>query len=443
MNTPRAVAGLAAAIAGVAVASIALQEQRTGAAPSDDAATAMPAASSLPGPVSAAARPEPAPLVRLDVEVPRYNPKQPLPLMFSSGWPIVFKATTSQNALGIAMDMQPSEFPTLGESGYVVFADPDGCLALPEPFVVAYGAGSCPPYNPDPDGNPDTPPPPEPRPDSDEVYLEFANDTDQVGVDDDAGHLGRSAALGDPATSGEPRVREFNGTVAGNLRAVGPATGGTSDDGVGYGADDDLPGLVLLSPHGVGIVFDGETFNRVAPLTQRNLAGFLDWVGYELRAATGTTIVHAGMVVPYGLVAPLMQSDDCIGDAACDDPARYRLDGGPLVVSTNSSTFQFNYPPLFQQVTYELRAFLVSGVAPSQLADANGDGVVTAADAQLAGHAVISNEVVFRLRQFHGNYCGGISFTQQTFFADFDGNGMALGTIVCPAGPGLITRPPN
>ena len=448
--------GAAGLLAGLAMAAVAYVERTASPSPAKaegggDAATALLATSGSAAPTGKPAKPQP--LVTLDIEAPRYNPDLPPPLMFSSGWPLVFKATARVDALGIATDAQPSEFPTMEETGYVVFDDPDGCLALPEPFEINYDNPSLP--------NPDNPCPVlgSPRPQSDETYLEFANDVDSVGVPDNAGNPGRSAALGD-AVSGAP---VFTGAIeeAGVLTigpvAVGPATGlatasgidDSIDDGVGYGADDDLPGLVLLSATGVGLVLDTD-FNPPFVRQQRNLAGFLNWAAYELRGANGNTVVHAGMVLPYGLVAPLMQTDDCIGtptDAGdtffCDEPSQYRIDGGALVTAPVFGSLQDNYPANFNARAYELRAFVVSGVAPSLLTDMNGDGVVTAADATAAGYRVISNEKVVRLRQYHGNYCGGISLTQQTFFADIDGNGRVLGGIVCPAGPGQITRVPD
>lgn len=467
MKPSLGVAISAALAGGVALAAISIPESTftvTGqSAVRNDQATVQDAAMIT---ANAKPAPKPQPLVNLDIEAPKYHPDLPLGIMFSSGWPIVFKAVASADALGIATDAQPSEFPTIEETGYVVFSDPDGCLALPEPFIVGYNDpdfpnpdNPCPAYDFDPDGDPDTPPPPPPRPASDETYLEFANDVDLVGIADRAGNPGRSIALGD-AVSGAPVFNGAIDTSAGLSTgpvAVGPATGlatnsgvdDSIDDGVGYGADDDFPGLVLLSPRGVGLVLDAD-FNPPYVRQQRNLAGFLNWVAYELRSATGNTVVHAGMVMPYGLVAPLMRTDDCIGtsldtdgNVICSEPSQYRIDGGPLITAASFGSLQFNYPREFEASIYELRAFVVSGVAPSLLADMNNDGVVAAADATLAGYRVISNEKVIRLRQYHGNYCGGISFTQQSFFADIDGNGRVTGGVVCPAGPGQITRPPQ
>lgn len=460
MKPSLGVAITAALAGGVTLAAISIPES-TFTVTDEVAVRNQPVTAQASAVANAKPAPKPQPLVNLDIEAPKYHPDLPLGIMFSSGWPIVFKAVTRDDALGIAMDAQPSEFPTSEETGYVVFSDPDGCLALPEPFIVGYDNPAapspdnpCPVYDPDPDNDPGTPPPPPPRPASDETYLEFGNDVDQVGVLDGSGNPGRSAALASPAHSGEPSFFSAgdpdNDEVLDQVVVqVGPGTGGSVADGVGYGADDDLPGLVLLVPHGVGLVLD-QDFNRPAVKEQRNLAGFLNWTGYELRSAVGSTVIHAGMVLPYGLVAPLMQTDDCVGGTAatptCTEVERIRVDGGPIVAAPTLQGLpglQGNYPEIFGAQTYELRAFLVSGVAPSTLADLNGDGKVSARDAVLAGYNVISDEAVALLRQYHGNYCGGIPFTQQTFFGDFDGNGRVVNGFVCAAGPGVLTTQPR
>ena len=383
----------------------------------------------------AASKPK-LPYVLLDIEAPRYSPLLPLGTMFSSsGWPIVIRADASSSALGIATNALPPVFPAEHQTGYIVFADPDGCLELPFPF--------------DSTGTPCAGFP------SDETYLEFTNDVDQAGIADevDKGNRGRRAALADPAQSGRPvfhSVGDANGDfVLDPVDAqVGPPTGASIDDGFGYGADDDFPGLVLLTPVGNVLVLDAD-FNRPAHKVERNLSGFLQWVGYELSSATRNTVVRAGMIVPYGLVAPLMKTDDCIGAVGasppCTDPARFRIDGGPLTQvpgATGSDPFTDTYPSVFESRTYELRAFVVSGVAPSTLADLDHDGIVSARDATLAGYTVISNEKVVRFRQVHGSFCGGVA-NVNVFFDDVDGNGFATDTIVCPAGPGQITRIPR
>jgi len=377
---------------------------------------------------------QPPPKILLTFDQPLFLPLFPLPLMFSSGWPMVLRAVATPSALGIALNFTPDDFPTAGDTAYVVFEDPDGCLRLPPPFFADQQDPNC-------AGKP-----------SDETYMEFTNDIDQVGVDDAAGNPALRAALGDPTQTGEPVFSDLELSSSGLVpvqTSVGPTTGGNVADGIGYGASDDWPSLVLLSPRGVGLVLDAD-LNAPPIRTQRNLAGFLNWVSYELKNPIGATVVSGGMMVPYGLIAPIVKVDECVGaqvtPGICDQPLRYRMDGGPI---QNAAPGQqpffpeaFLYMDLFNALQYELRAFVVSGIAPSKLADMNGNGTVTAADATLAGYKVISNEAVIRLRQFHGDVCGGASLDNR-LRADFDGNGLAFTTFVCPAGPGQIKKPPQ
>ncbi|MCB1057720.1 MAG: hypothetical protein KDD11_19640, partial [Acidobacteria bacterium] len=75
------------------------------------------------------------------------------------------------------------------------------------------------------------------------------------------------------------------------LAVVGPPLG-SSKDGYGYGPNPLLPGLVLLADAGPGVVTD-ERFERPSPRRARNLAGFFQSLGYELRDARGATTLTA------------------------------------------------------------------------------------------------------------------------------------------------------
>ncbi|MDB6164042.1 MAG: hypothetical protein JWL98_1474, partial [Xanthomonadaceae bacterium] len=182
---------------------------------------------------------KPSPLVKLDIEAPRYKPTLPYGIEFASGWPLVIHADGALDALGIATNATPMQFPGIDQTGYLILTDPDACLELPPPFFRGV-----PPCSTGP---------------SDERYVEFTPGIDMAGVADNGGNPGRATALGDPASSGEPMYDGVgdvnNDQILDPVEVpVGPGTGGAVADGVGYGADDDLPGLVLLSPNGPGLV---------------------------------------------------------------------------------------------------------------------------------------------------------------------------------------------
>ena len=404
--------------------------------------------------------PKPPILVKLDIDSPQFNPRLPLGLMYSSGWPLEFKATVlrddSGNRPGIVARQAATTYPGNRQTAWIVFEDPDDCLEVywePGDFDVVLPECL--------QGATDVVP--------DETYLEFSMDFDNAGMSDplapngDPVRLGNLKAwerLSDPTLSGRPKFlsQNDNDIASGlppSLEEFGPRTGDAVKDGYGFGADDDFINLVVLARHGAGIVFD-QDFNRPAgPLRQRNLAGFMNWVNYELTAANGLTVVHAGMTVPYGLVAPLVKLDLCAaGGGVTSEPncvvagsggtqgGLYRLDGGPLVSRSPLTDGQTAFDEVMESLTYVVRAFLVNGLAPSELSDLDGDGRVTAEDARLAGYDVISNEETIRLRQVSGFQCGGEPFTNLIPF-DFDGNGAVRTDIACPPGPGAIKPPPK
>jgi hypothetical protein len=406
--------------------------------PASDGDHATPAAALSRTPTASAAfasaKPvpkPPPPRLKLEVVSPKYDSLLAPGVQFSSGWPIVLRAVGPDSALGIAINARPVVFPGIRQTGYLVLANPDGCLGLPPPFFR----------------DPTSPCANLP---SDETYVEFTNDVDLVGVTDDAGNPDRALALANPLQSGGPVFvadgdSDGNGVLDPVDVVVGPDTGDAAPDGLGFGADDDFPGLVLLSPTGPGLVLNRD-FTRPAVLQQRNIAGFLNTVAYELNAPGNVTTFTISMVVPHGLVAPVMKLDDCVGTfdgAVCDSPPIYQIDGGPQQTASQLVNAQFLYPEVLKTTPFfELRAFLVSGIAPSVLSDLDHNGIVNGVDAKLAGYNVISNEQVFRVRLFSTDNCTGVPLLN-VFYADFDHNGHDTSIFVCPAGPGQITPPPR
>lgn len=412
----------------------------------------------------AAGKPKPAstPPVELKVISPAFKADKPLGVMYESGTALEFEAIIKGPTLGIAVDQGAKGYVGDLDTGWIVFKDPDGCLevalspgtpmAFQRPCLEALYPGIPPQDSFDLDSIP-----------TDETYLQFTVDRDQPGVADGfVRNPAVRAALADPLASGAPEfmalTRDFIGGLHGNpdpsaaqSMPLGPSTGGTADDGYGYGADDDFPGLVVLSAHGAGLVYvdaDGypgtktSSFVPESPRRQWNLAGFLNSVSYELKSIDGKTVIHAGMTLPNGLIAPIISLDNCIGQfdgqGFCDtDQHQYRVDGGPLQTVAGGRTAQDLWGAVVPSLTYEIRAFVVSGFAPSQIQDLNGDGKVTAADAKLAGYNVISGEVVTRFRQVNGFICTENTLTTMFGF-DHDGNGQAQIGIACPPGPGAL-----
>lgn len=425
------------------------------AAVSRSIAVAAVAASLCPALSSSAPKPKPpAAPVNLEIVSPAYKPDLPLGTMYSSGTTLAFKATV-KSSLGIFT--HGAYVPKRGV-GWIIFNDPDGCtevgvsfglpMALQPVCLQQMFPGIPVDFQHFLDPSQVVP---------DETFLQFRIDNDAAGVADFTSNPG----LADPAQSGGPVFLGLTNQLVGDegvgsplpLKelAIGPFTGASVDDGFGYGADDDLTGLVVLSNRGVGVVYQDAdafpgtrlaNFTPVSPRTLRNLAGFLESVSYELKSNNGKTVIHANMTLPNGLIAPILAVDNCMntdpGDlnATCDAIGRYQVDGGPF--QTGADVGVELWSAVIPAMTFEIRAFIVSGTAPSQLADLNGDGKVTAADAKLAGYKLVSDEAVTQFRQFPSQLCSEQDALSTVFGADFDGNGYSAVHSECPPGPGSL-----
>lgn len=363
--------------------------------------------------------------VDLKVVQPRFS-RRSVPTQKGSGWPITIEMTANQE-LGIASFSGLPPFPSRGETGYVVFDDPDNCPEYFPPFITPENMCT---QDVDSGGSPIP----------DEIYVEFTPDVDLPGVVDNFGN----GALGMNQIDSLDGVPDFN-TVgpsgALTTKRLGPRTGEEEVDGFGIGTpDDDLPSLVVLSPTGIGLVLD-EDFNPPAVLTQRNLAGLVTSVSYELNDRTRRTTVSAHFNIPDGAIAPFVKIDNCVGGPTCEMPSIWRIDGGPEIEApSNDDVFKVLYPDLFDSLTYKLRFFVVSGTAPGVLSDENGDGVVNWRDAEHIGYTVLSKERKLRVRQILGDPCFN---PNQVIYEDFDGNGETHLGAVCPAGSGSVRQVPR
>ena len=418
------------------------------------------------------------PPVQLHIEAPNSNGG--LALLSESGWPLTIKMVIDfpEGEDFPAYAIQPN-FPVRGSWGFLIFEDPDGCLNPPAPFWMVQLTPACgvPEVLPsDWDWNDWTPPV------SDEVYMEFWPDVDMAGVQDNTGNEDRQAYLLDSAGSRGPELQKWNrdpcvpgendfGTNDSNCIRFGPRTGGEITDGFGFGADDDITGLVIIAEYGVGRVFDEPDFELTDPIGAVNLAGLVNSVSYDLsdlnkeniktkgekgkptKIITEQAKVWAHMNMGLGVLRHLIQYDACTGNItwqdgddpaveSCDGNDLWRIDGSPAV----EPPFIFERGDaasiyLLESTTFTLKVFLVAGQAPDRLFDNDGDGDVDSADAVAAGYILLSNEDSISLLQLSQALClGGGSGVIEW---DLDGNGEIQVPIVCPTGPGDLGRPPR
>lgn len=379
----------------------------------------------------------PRPPLRIGFDAPRMGAIQ-----YDSGWRLSI-LMTPRDPLGFSIVSSGSDpFPVLGSKAALLFQDLDGCPTLINP--------QCPVIP------------------GDEIAFGFTPDDDAPFILDVAG----DAALRTQLTSAASRPRF---TYDGQAFILGPGIqpppvtlpGGPPlgvEDGIGYGPNDDMPGLVLLSDTGVGQVFTSTLgapgavtgFNPLPVRRARNLAGLMTDVSFDVRRATDRTVVSTSLLVPPNLFTPHVVADVCvttepfcvIGPATGEQ----RVDGGPRLpfVRESTDTFDFATSGRPNLVDIELRAIVVQGTAPTFVDDCNGDGRVTGRDLVCAGYTVLSNEAVRSVR-VGGLFLdctgsgGSTTFSgpsQSAIDVDFD-QSQIVGGIFCPTGSGRVTRPPN
>lgn len=405
------------------------------------------------------------PPVQLHIEAPNSNGG--LPLLSESGWPLTIKMIVDfpDGEDFPAYAVQPN-FPVRGRGGFIIFDDPDGCLNPPVPFWQVQFSPECgyPAVLPDDWVEEDWIIPP-----SDEVYMEFWPDVDMAGAEDTTGNADRQADLLDSAGSRGPEFQKWNalpslcspGTNDVNCIRMGPQTGGETIDGFGFGADDDIPGLVIIAEYGVGRVFDEPDFELSDPIGAVNLAGLVNSVSYDLsdlqkenikpegkkgkptEIITEQVKIWAHINMDNIVVRHLFQYDACTGNVGnCDGNEKWRIDGGPAV----EPPFKFLTADaasiyLLESTTYTLKVFLVAGQAPDRLYDEDGDGDVDSADAVLAGYKLLSNQDSISLLQLSQQWCSGGGGGSYEW--DLDNNGEAFLPYICPPSPGTVSRPPR
>jgi hypothetical protein len=396
------------------------------------------------------------PPVKLSIDAPNSNGG--LALLSESGWPLTIKMIVDfpEGEDFPAYAVQPN-YAARGGWGFLIFEDPDGCLNPPAPDWWATCTEA-----------------------SDEVYMEFWPDVDMAGVEDHTGNADRQADLLDSAGSRGPEFQNWAadpcvpgnndfGEDDSNCIKFGPDTGGEITDGFGFGADDDITGLVIIAEYGVGRVFDEPDFELSDPIGAVNLAGLVNSVSYDLsdlkkryskakdvkgkpttETITEQARIWAHMNMDDGVLRHLIQYDACTGNVSelpedpgfCDGDDLWRVDGGP--VEQPPLKFGWNEVAsiyLLESTAYTLKVFLVAGQAPNRLFDEDQDGDVDSADAVEAGYTLLSNEDSISLLQLSQELCwsgGGGSYEW-----DLDENGVLTAPIVCPASPGTVSRPPR
>ncbi len=347
-------------------------------------------------------------------------------LTTNSGWSLVLRIDAPRS---VAIVESPEEMTQpRGRREAIVLTDPDGCLDMRHFPIVNVGQ----PYD-----NCNGP---------DETYLEFTTerfDTFDLPDANTGNFQVRDRLVDDPYVDGlllnTPYLRDTAGKVVAVRR---PQTGGDLLDGYGFGPDDDLPGLVVMSSLGAARAFNVH-FDQVKPAI-RNMAGFLNTISQELLTRRGGSALTASMQIVAGMFEPIALFDLDV-DAPDVDYLR-RIDSGPV------EKFRFASPhandhELLRELTssyspfeVEIRMVVVDGIAPTFIEDRDHDGRYTARDLRRMGYRLLSNEAQVRMlvafdlpvtRTLSGRTCPPPSL----LYYDLDGNGRD-GAISCSGSGG-------
>ncbi len=362
--------------------------------------------------------------VRLTLTSPLRADKQSI--QFHAGWPLTLKIVARGDVSLVVPTVgggTPSQWPEPGATSFLMLKDLDGCPSAGGQLLESL----C----------PDIP--------GDELWIEFTPDQDTPDVADAQGSNGLRRMLKSPFLS--PTINDKDG----QQHTFGPRVYET-EDGLGYGANDDLPGLVLLADTGVGVVLsdleivaeDGVLVTRgwepLTPRQSRNLAGFMTSVAYELNDERRRTTITTSLTVPRHLTERRYLEDQCVFDEHGSCQVVRRVEGGPIQPVGTESVDEYDV---------KLRAFMVQGTAPAVLVDCNDDGEVGVLDAVCMGYEPISREVNATIRQIgRSDICNslldpwGSSDSAGEFFVDFDGNGNP-NQLACPGGGAGGGSPPR
>jgi hypothetical protein len=363
-------------------------------------------------------------------------------LQTAGAWPLTVRMAAN-DPLGIATYRVPNPYPINEQQAFIVYSNPDECLSLSldhDAELTNPTEGVC-------TGG------------SDEIYLEFTPTINLPNllkrpIDNVRARRlgGRVTALGWESDGGNSMVVTVGPYDVGDVpndesecakTPLDPI--GVGCDNYGYGASPNIPGLVILSDTGVGLVRDTEGFSLTTPRVARNLAGFVNsasWTANDCDGGVKSTDCDAGrmsvtahMNVPAALFSPITRLDWNYPNTTTSqyDNVAYQIEGGELVEGSNFAALRSS----LNAKVITVRVFVVSGRGPDQLEDMNRDGVVTSKDAALAGYKLLSGgDKIIRFRTLHQEHDSALGIRY-----DFNGNG--LGPIVAPTGGGTITERPR
>ena len=326
-------------------------------------------------------------------------------LLTTTQWPLIMRLE-SGSALSFV-----KEFLKGQNREALVLRDPDGCLVLTSLIDDIAGLGKT-EFDANCTGLAE-----------DEIYLEVQSekfDTFELLDNTNTGNDAIQARLTDNDCSNPAENTQCGLSPHGKRQTTTwlvRKRGEQISDGYGFGADDDASGMVVMIDVGGARVFDPITFDR-NPYVLRNMAGLINTVSEELLTGWRKTAITMTTHTLTGYVDPIAIFDFSISDPKyAGYNALVRIDSGPIIPFNYGSDFPLNddnskstFNPFYDEILEQIyptkvtvRAVAVAGEAPDFIDDINYDGKFTAADVELAGYSLISNEIKTTIRLTHDN----------------------------------------
>ena len=407
------------------------------------------------------------------------NSNYDLPLVSEEGWSLKLKITVPYTSIDFEKGglPRPGGFPSRQGFGWIFLENPDGCYRTSTGDLL-FKSGPLPNLS-----------------DFycnflevvlDDIYIEYHADVDQVGVEDIVYGLpvdpdrprGRADLRELLVYSEGSRAPEFSrwsdgaglqdcdpGTndPEGCVR-LGPAVsrsentsmGGEVLDGWGFGTDEDLPGLFIYTEKGAGLIWQEPAFELAPGAGVRNLAGMANSVSYEVSdlmkvKKSPDPAEEFKIWVDFNVLAKTFQSFvqvDANFLPGIQPGQLWRIDGGeiedlPLEVfdANGSSAPNMAAAYLLKNQVFTVKAFMVSGDAPPELFDTDGDGDYVD-DAEAAGYVVLSNVAEISFLQIpNKDVC--VYPQYNAVYDDLDDNDFATYAGFCPRGAGALRDPPR
>lgn len=214
-------------------------------------------------------------------------------------------------------------------------------------------------------------------------------------------------------------------------------TSATINDCYGYGADEDLPSLVVMADTGGAKIFDTDLTYDNSRI--RNMAGLISSVGYELLNRNNETAVVANLFVTNGMLEPQVFVDlgaNALGFGPYTNPEfKFRVNGGAIQTVNLAGNFtRGEYAAAIQeaigtQSELKLRTVVVQGTAPNFIDDLDNNGKFNKQDLILAGYTLLSNQTVTKLNLISRESLrveeDGFECPNNLLYTDLDSDGQA------------------